>query len=95
MVHLQAIRMKQWPNNVLTFLPMLAAHQFLNGGAWRYELYRRPEDLWLLALAYWIARTWLRAVRGEMERGLWVRLGADRGGYLASGAALLICYFAV
>jgi hypothetical protein len=61
------------------------------------ELYRRPQALWLLtlALAYWIGRIWLRAVRGEMERGLWVSLVADQGGYLTFGAALLICYFAI
>jgi hypothetical protein len=60
-------------------------------------LYRKPEALWLLALAlaYWVARTWLRAVRGEMSRGLWISLAADPGGYLTLGAALLIFYFAI
>lgn len=61
------------------------------------ELYRRPEALWLLALAlaYWVARTWLRAVRGEMARGLWMALATDRGSYATFGVALLICYFAI
>lgn len=60
-------------------------------------LYRRPEALWLLALAlaYWVARTWLRAARGEMSRGLWISLATDAGGYCVLGAAVLIFYFAI
>lgn len=60
-------------------------------------LYRRPQVLCLLAvvLTYWVAHTWLRAVRGEFEQGLWISLAKDRVGYLALITALLIFFLAI
>lgn len=61
-----------------------------------HSLYPSPNWLWLLCacLFYWLARTWLKANRGEIKDDPVVAAIRDPGSYLVFLAAAFIIYLA-